>query len=404
MFIRSVPCVTAVTALLFAGLLLAPAAEHHHPAPPKKERMIAGAAEALRALPKRFARLLSVDPAGRRVTLLVEGDSLAKGWTLTPDAEVKADGWWGRLEQFRPGDRVWAWFHLDRQGQANGILMLADELSEQDIHGRGVKLESHARGTLVVRAGSSAARSLKLQGAEVYRGKARVAIDAFRPGDVVYVKGTGDRAQLVLDAAAFEVRRTAQKDALRRRWRREGLPGTVTFLHLSGELDFMADHEAMRWTRSLRPGNRVTLLATPPIEAEVQQVHPWRERTQVRLVLAGADLGDLSIGQRLGLRMAAPPAAVESADLPPDVGSARGKAERVEWFLATIYCPCGVPGDVCTGDFYTLASCNPNGCGMPNLLRRKLGAMIDKGMTDRQVLDALLKEYGPGLLHQHLRP
>jgi hypothetical protein len=398
----------AGAALLF-GILSgaqAVAAEpaHHHAAPPKKERMIAGAAEALRSLPKRFARLVAVDVVHHKATLLVDGESLAKGWALTPDAEVKVDGWWGRLEQFRPGDRVWAWFHLDRQGQPSGILMLADELSEQDIHGRGVKLEAHARGTLVLRSGPAPARSLKLDGAEVYRGKAKVGIDAFRPGDLVYVKSNGDRAQLVLDAAAFEARRAAQKAALRRRWLKEGLPGTVTFLHLSGELEFMADHEAMRWARSLRPGDRVTLQATPSIPAEVQQLRPWRERTQVRLVVAGADLGDLSIGQRLGLRMAAPPAAVETAELPPDLGRTRGKAERVEWFLATVYCPCGVPGDVCTGDFYTLASCNPNGCGMPNLLRRKVGALIDKGLTDRQVLEALLKEYGAGLLHQHLRP
>ena len=44
----------------------------------------------------------------------------------------------------------------------------------------------------------------------------------------------------------------------------------------------------------------------------------------------------------------------------------RERAERIEWFLASIYCTCKVTNDICTGDFYTLSSCNPNGCGMPN--------------------------------------
>ena len=80
------------------------------------------------------------------------------------------------------------------------------------------------------------------------------------------------------------------------------------------------------------------------------------------------------------------------------------KAERVEWFLATVYCTCGVGKDVCTGDFYTLASCNPNGCGRPNHVRNLVAAMIDKGWSDRQIIDELLKQAGPLLLRPHLRP
>jgi hypothetical protein len=63
-----------------------------------------------------------------------------------------------------------------------------------------------------------------------------------------------------------------------------------------------------------------------------------------------------------------------------------------------------VSGNVCTGHFYTLASCNPNGCGMPRAMRRDVGEMIDKGMSDRQIFEALLKEHGPDLLRPHLLP
>jgi hypothetical protein len=83
------------------------------------------------------------------------------------------------------------------------------------------------------------------------------------------------------------------------------------------------------------------------------------------------------------------------------MGAARG---RIEWFLASVYCTCGVRGDTCTGHFYTLASCNPNGCGKPNQIRKKVAGLIDKGLTDRQVFDKLMADEGPGLLQPHLLP
>ena len=96
-------------ALLAACLLAAPlrAAE-----PPKKDKKgvndkikeVAGSAEFLRSVPKHFATLKAVDLAGRRVTLLIEGEKLAKVWPLAPDAELKVSGWWGRLDQFTAGD------------------------------------------------------------------------------------------------------------------------------------------------------------------------------------------------------------------------------------------------------------------------------------------------------------
>jgi hypothetical protein len=102
--------------------------------------------------------------------------------------------------------------------------------------------------------------------------------------------------------------------------------------------------------------------------------------------------------------MAEPPAAVDAADLPPDLDRPRSRQERIDWFLATIYCTCKVKGDTCTGHFYTLASCNPNACGMPNIMRKRVAEKIDRGLTDKQVLEELLKEQGPDLLRPHLLP
>lgn len=302
---------------------------------------VAGTAEFLRAVPKKFATVQAVDARARTATLLLDGEMEPRAWSLTPDAEIKVAGWWGRLEQLSKGDRVWAWFHTDRKKNPTSIFMLADAASETAIHEKPL------------------------------------------PAD-------------------HDTKSRAQRAWLRERWVAEGLPGTVNFAHVAGEADVMLDHEAMRWARSLKVGDKVSLAADPPIAAVVKDVRPWRERTQVRLVINGVDIADLKAGQRTHLKIPAPPTEVEEGDYPPDIGQKRTKEERVEWFLASIYCTCKVGGDICTGDFYTLASCNPNGCGAPNATRRRIAAMIDKGMDDKQIFDDLRAERGPLMTKPHL--
>jgi len=320
----------------------------------KAVKAVAGTAEFLRLLPKPFGTVKAVDAKARTVTLLLDGESEARAWSLEPDAEVKVGGWWGRLEQFRPGDRVWAWLKLDRQKKPVSVVMLADEASEFDLHA-----------------------SLRLKAADAPK----------------------------FAAADLDAKRAAQKAWLRRRWADEGLPGTLTFHHVfSGELELALDHEAMRWGRSLTVGDAVRLQASPPIQAVVKAVTPWRERTVLRLVVGELESSELKIGERLPLKIPPPVEAVESSAYPPDADRPRAKAERVEWHLASTYCTCGVGNDTCTGHFYTLASCNPNGCGAPDARRAELGAMIDRGLTDRQILDAQLKDAGPLLLRPHLKP
>src|SRR5262249_16643853 len=120
------------TGTLYAG---------RQPAPPtpaeanKKVKEIAGTAEFLRLLPKPFATVKAVDAKAHTVALLLEGKTEAKTWPVEADAEVKIGGWWGRLEQFKPGDRVWAWLKLNRKKSPVSVVMLADELSEFDMHG-----------------------------------------------------------------------------------------------------------------------------------------------------------------------------------------------------------------------------------------------------------------------------
>ena len=320
----------------------------------KKVKALAGTAEFLRLLPKPFATVKGIDTKSRTVTLLIDGEKEEKTWPIEPDAELKVGGWWGRLEQFKTGDRVWAWLKLDRKKTPVAVVMLADELTEFDMHG-----------------------SLQLKKTEKPK---------FAP-------------------AAIEKLRIEQKAWLRQRWTDEGLPGTLTFLHLfSGELELTLDHEAMRWGRSLSAGDTVQLQASPSIKAIVKAVTPWRERTVLRLVVGELESSELKIGQRLMMKMTAPSDAIDASIYPPDIDRVRTKADRIEWCLASTYCTCGVSKNTCTGHFYTLASCNPNGCTMPNFRRDELAKMIDKGLTDRQIFDDLLKEEGPLLLRPHLMP
>jgi Protein of unknown function (DUF3179) len=322
--------------------------------PNKKVKEVAGTAEFLRLLPKPFATIRDIDLTKQTVTLLADGEKEAKTWPLEPDAELKVGGWWGRLDQFRPGDRVWAWLKLDRKKKPVSVVMLADELSEFDMHGSlAVKKDAEPK---------------------------------FTP-------------------AQIDAKRSEQKAWLRKKWNEEGLPGTLTFHHVfSGELELTLDHEAMRWGRSLAAGDTVNIQVEPSIKGIVKKVAPWRERTVVRLVVGELESSELKIGQRLKLKMTPPPEALDSGVYPPDIGQPRSKEERVEWFLASIYCTCGVNRDVCTGHFYTLASCNPNGCGMPNHTRSELAKMIERGLSDQQIFDQLLKDRGPLLLRPHLKP
>ena len=370
----------------------------------KTIREVAGSAEYLRGVPKRFGTVESVDAARGRVTLRFDGEKKAREWPLIEDAEIKIDGWWGRLEQVAASERVWVWLKTNRKKKPVAVAMLADDLSTQDIRG-GNTVKKNADGALTVKPEGAPLRTLKTASGAGYRGEKKAEVASFAAGAKVYVKTKGDEAVLVLDAAALERRREAQRAWLRERWRKEGLPGTVSFVHVfSGELDLTLDHEAMRWGRSLKLGDKVTLQASPPIAAVVKGVTPWRERTQLRLVAKSQELTDLASGGRLRLLMKAPPADVEQSKYPPDMGRPRSRQERIDWFLASVYCTCGVRGDTCTGHFYTLASCNPNGCGMPNQMRKKVASLIDKGLGDKEIFDRLLKEQGPGLLQPHLLP
>ena len=318
-----------------------------------KVKMISGASEFLRLLPKPFGIIKAIDAKARTVSLLLDGEKLAKVWNVEPDAEVKIDGWWGRLDQLKAGDKVWVWLKLDRNKNPISVAMIADELSAAEIQ-----------------------------------------FDALAKPKA---KATPNLTE------TLATKSPVQKEWLRQKWIAEGLPGSLAFVHnFSGELDLLLDHEAMRWGRSLKAGDAVELQGDVPIKAVVKTAQAWRERTQLRLVVGELQASELKPGQRILVKMTTPPKEVDDSAYPSDIGRERTKDERVEWFLGNIYCSCRVGKETCTGMFYTLSSCNPNGCGMPNFTRDEIRDLIAKGKSDKDIWDSLLKDRGALMLKPHL--
>jgi len=360
----------------------------------EKPKEVAGKADVMRHVVKRFASFEGVEEGGR-VRLQLKGEDESSTWPMREDAEVKFDGWWGRLEQFRPGDRVWAWFAVNRKKEPVSVLMLANEVSEMDIHGQAREVTERDGEMVTFRIPGekdAPARTLRSGGHDL------------EVGNRGFVQSAGGAVRRFLTEAELETARAKQRDWLRERWREEGLPGMVSFLHpLSGEMEVFLDHEGRRWGRHLENGARVTLVADRDLAVRVKFTEPWREKTRVRLVTkSGLDQLDLSPGQRIALRVPEPPAEVQASPLPTDIGRLEGRDERIEWFLSTVYCTCGIDGDRCTGMFYTLAACNVNSCGGPNDMREILAAWMEEGMDDRAIFERLREKKGRDVRRPHL--
>ncbi|MDA7980119.1 MAG: hypothetical protein MPJ50_15240 [Pirellulales bacterium] len=408
-------------AVLFAGCvhMLVEANEWQQPA---ARQVPQGKTTLLRESPKVFATYWGAGLAEREFLLQVEGEPAPQTWTLAEDAEVKVHGWWGRLDQLTAGDRIWVWSSLDRSGNRSNVVLLADEPSEQGIHAMPYRLASVDVEQRSVRFERTIGRRQEQETRELtlsdtlqvkhvdehfefsHTGAGKDAATRLKIGDSAILQTAGDSLRLVWSERGFDNATAAQLDFMRDRWNQQGLPGTVSIAHsLVGEAEIILDHEAMRWGRYLKPGDKVRVAHEDPIDAVVHDVQPWHEKTRVMLfAVQGRDLTDLTAGQRVSLLVPEPPAEVQASTRPTDIGRLRDREQRVQWFLASTYCACSIDGDGCTGMFYTLASCNPGTCGMPNRFRKIVEPLIDQGKSDEEILRTLETTLGPACLKQHL--
>jgi len=313
--------------LLFAAALLAQEPD------PLKER-----ATLLRAAKKPFAEFVSADASKGVVTLRLEPDGQEVVWPVDPEAEIRVRGSWGGWEDFAAGQRVWAWVRPDRQGKPKAVFMLADEISEQDIHQVPWTLVLAGDGKLVVK------RKLDPKGSEETRELRWTGRLEAAPGSELYIHSMKGEASEAVGAEGLAAMRRAQREKLQERWKRLGLPGTVGIVNaLSGDIEVSVDHEAMRPARALKPGDTLKLQLEKPVPVVVASVRHWNERTRVALVAPGRDLTELRGGARV--RLLAPEAVLPDPKLPPDAGRTREGSERENWFLSSTYCTCSIAGD-----------------------------------------------------------
>lgn len=355
---------------------------------------------------RRSGVVQSVDLNHESIVLVFDGDNVAEEWPLRKGAEIWCSGWWGRLDQFRPGERAWVWFDADKGKSSLAISFLADELSQQSLYGPykvdSIQNSSADKKTLVLagsRGGKSAMRSIDVaQGAAV------------NVGDDVYVETASEGAASFVHRATFSKRQAEQKKLMRLYWQDQGLPGTLVFIHEDrNEAELMLDHEVLAWARQLQSGNPVVVQAgdTQPASGTVQRIRPWHERTQVLVKLNDHEMSDFAVGRRMFLKLDPQLIArISHSDVLPGEGRMTDRLQRIEWLASGIYCTCGMH-DECAGHVFTLASCDAvtdKPCGLAKRTRELLGEQIDKGLSDKQILDELVKQRGDRLLRPHMSP
>ena len=128
----------------------------------------------------------------------------------------------------------------------------------------------------------------------------------------------------------------------------EGLRAVVNDIDsVDGRLVLTVSPGGALWARTLRMNDKVRVSGngadTKPIDSLVFQVRPDYAKAKVRLVAEGKPLASLRLCDAVRLHMDRPTDL--DPDLPPDLGRFTERADRIGWFLSTVYCTCGMPHD-----------------------------------------------------------
>ncbi len=394
-------------ALLLLALSAAPAASRA-PTPPRFAPPEHGF---FTGLPKLFARLEAHDAATRELTLTLERD----GQRITRPARLDMDaflgGGLGSPGDVRPGTRIWAVFVRGAsKEELKSVRFLTAEIGLQTIHGDWFSVDSidvpAASLTLAQEEGGQRVVRTVPLGDEVRVRKGTRSGDArlLKAGDKVRYQTRFEageyRVVAVMDGAGLEKESEGQRARLERLITREGVPGEgVGVDEQAGEAWLLLYRPGGDRARRLSPGDSVRLVVgRAQHRLKVRRVQPWGEKTALTLELAGSGL---ALGSHEPVRVHLPEKPAGGA-LPPGVGRATEKKERIDWLLASVYCTCPNRPDTCTGHLYTLAMCDRKGCGMPAAVEKLLSGWIDAGRSDGEVLQLLEKEQGPLLRRIHL--
>ena len=376
------------------------------PAAPVTARLIHGERLDWDRLVKTGARIASIDTGA--VTVVADTDREEHRITFTPHTEFYYHGAWAGAGDFTAAQRVFVIATTDEKGKWSTAHALADEISMQAMSEPPTLKQSDGRFLLFAH-GRERKASVKL----MYDRRMRISTSNAVPLAVgqMYFFNSRQQGDERSAAEVFDARSLAAERGLREKQNLElaaklGLLATVAELDETRHRVHLLVRRADAWfARSLAANDKVLLRSVgrdQPEEFAVLEARPDYTRERVALSVAPARVKTFQPGERVHLVFPLPGGL--DAETPPDLGRFTVRQERLDYFLSTIYCSCGMLGTSCAGHWNTLAACQLHGCGMPSVMTQLIGDWVDAGRSDQEILTALVQRDGKKILRQHHQP
>lgn len=357
-------------------------------------------------LAKTYARVVRIDPAVRRIVLWSESDAKERIVRWSAQTEFYTHGAWGNAADFSTDQRVYVLATTGPDKEWQMIHALADEMSMQAMAKPYVLKQfdkENGRIVLVDETGNRPPVDLSFDSKSVF---VTASPSSLPMGQASYcntkVNGESRVVMELLDAPSFA---SEQQRRTKEYWdmaATNGLTASVLSLDPTTNRMTVLVRRADAWVaRTIQLQDKIRIQRVigddTARRSVIYDVRPDYSRTRVVLEIP-ANV-QFAVGDDLRLLVKVP----KTLDpiRPPDLGRFTGKQDRIDYFLSTLYCTCGMMGNACAGHWNTLAACKIHGCGLPDLMTQIIGASIDAGKTDQQILDLLLQREGELVLRQH---
>jgi len=372
---------------------------------PMAARLIAGERLDWDKLVKATGCLIKINRAAQSVTVLTDFDKKEHFVQMTPQTEFHVEGAWGDLENFRPNQNVYLILAKNEKGEVSIAHALADEISMQSMSRPYlVREQDREKGwlRLVDEQSRNPVVNLEITGET----KQLARRSDIQTGDKYYFNstrsGSSARALALMDEPNFQAHRHERLLAHRKAVKKYGMLATVLDSDAANNCVTLLVRRSDAWyARWLKPNDIVELKVDPSekVSCKIVEARPDYSRIRVRLNLGAFHIPAVQPGQSAAMFAEIP--AQTSFDTPPDLGRFIKRQDRIDYFMSTIYCPCGMIGNSCAGHWNTLAACKLHGCGMPNLITKFVGEQIDAGKSDEAILAELVERNGEKVLKLH---
>lgn len=369
-------------------------------------KLIAGERLAWDELVKTTGYVVKKDQIGKSLVVFTDHDKKEHSLLLASQTEFHVDGAWGSIADFEPNQSVYLIATTNEKKELVAVHALANDISMQIMSRPYLLKEYDSRtGRLAILDEKSRQVPVEMRVSEKtsFHVKER---DEIKPGGVFYCNMTRAGSEYLaielLDPPAMEARRNQRWKQQRDNLDRNGLLATVTEVDATNNRMRAIVRRSDAWyARWIKLNDTVGLMdrAREKTSCTVTEVHPDYSRIRVRLNFPATARSGIQPGDDVAIFTKLPEPA--SFETPPDLGRFTDRQERIDYFMSTIYCPCGMMGTSCAGHWNTLAACKLHGCGMPNLITKLIGNRIDEGQDDKAILAELVQRDGANILRLH---